>query len=79
MLPCEFYDVLYKIIKYLVTRVVKGIQGGLYKNSIWYSMYGTKGRMECGRENSESGHIYKIYVDYNEFSGDYKNPKKKYL
>ena len=56
--------------------IVKGIQGGLYKNSIWYSMYGTKGRMECGRENSESGHIYKIYLDYNEFSGDYKNPKK---
>lgn len=55
--------------------IIKSIHGGLYKGSVWYSMYGSKGRMECGRENSESGHIYKIYVDYDEFSGDYNNPK----
>lgn len=55
--------------------IIKSIHGDLYKDSVWYSMYGSKGRMECGRELPESGHIHKIYVDYDEFSGDYKNPK----
>ena len=27
--------------------IVKSIHGGLYKNSIWYSVYGSKGRLEC--------------------------------
>lgn len=58
--------------------IVKSIHGGLYKNSVWYSMYGKKGRMECGRENEESGHIYKIYVDYDEYIGDFENPKTAY-
>ncbi len=55
--------------------IIKSVHGDLYKNSIWYSMYGSKGRMECGREVPDSGHIFKIYVDYDEFSGDYGNPK----
>lgn len=57
--------------------IIKSIHGGLYKNSIWYSMYGSKGRMECGREVPDSGHINRIYVDYDEFSGDYNNPKSQ--
>ena len=55
--------------------IVKSIHGGLYKNSIWYSAYGSKGRMECGREDAEDGHIYKIYVNADAFSGDYQNEK----
>lgn len=55
--------------------IIKSIHGGLYKNSVWYTVYGSKGRMECGREDAKDGHTAKIYVNYDEFSGDYKNQK----
>ncbi len=55
--------------------IVKSIHGGLYKNSIWYSVYGSKGRMECGREDAKDGHIHKIYVNYDNFSGEYGDEK----
>ena len=51
--------------------IVKSIHGGLYKNSIWYSVYGSKGRMESGREDPRDGHINKIFVNVDEFSGEY--------
>jgi len=51
--------------------IAKSIHGGLYKNSIWYSVYGSKGRMECGREDAKDGHIKKIYVNYDKYSGEY--------
>ena len=51
--------------------IIKSIHGGLYKNSVWYSAYGSKGRMECGREAANDGHIYKIFVDSDEYSGGY--------
>lgn len=50
--------------------IVKSIHGGLYRNSIWYSVYGSKGRMECGREDAKDGHIDKIYVNCDNFSGE---------
>ena len=52
--------------------MVKSIHGDLYKNSIWYSMYGSKGRMECGREDAMDGHIAKIYVNKDEYDGGYE-------
>lgn len=52
--------------------IVKSIHGGLYKNSVWYSAYGSKGRMECGREDAKDGHIDRIYVNADEYSGEYK-------
>ena len=55
--------------------IVKSIHGSLYKNSIWYTVYGSKGRMESAREDAKDGHVKKIYVNYDEFSGDYKNGK----
>lgn len=55
--------------------IVKSIHGGLYKNSVWYSVYGSKGRMECGREDAKDGHIDKIYVNYDNFSGEYGDEK----
>ena len=55
--------------------IIKSINGGLYKNSIWYSAYGSKGRMECGREDAKDGHIHKIYVNADAFSGNYQNEK----
>lgn len=55
--------------------IIKSIHGDLYRDSIWYCAYGSKGRMECGREDANDGHIHKIYVNYNAFSGDYNNGK----
>lgn len=55
--------------------IIKSIHGGLYKNSIWYSMYGSKGRMECGREDAKDGHVEKIYVNFDEFDGGYDTEK----
>ena len=57
--------------------IIKSIHGGLYKNSIWYSAYGSKGRMECGRESAKDGHINKIYVDFDEYSGGYDTAKSE--
>lgn len=52
--------------------IVKSIHGNLYKDSIWYSMYGSKGRMESAREDAQNGDIHRIYVNADEFSGEYK-------
>jgi len=52
--------------------IVKSIHGDLYKNSIWYSMYGSQGRMECGREDAMDGHIFKIYINKDEYDGGYE-------
>ena len=35
--------------------LVNSIHGGLYRNSIWYSMYGGKGEMESGRNAAKDG------------------------
>ena len=52
--------------------IVKSIHGGLYKNSIWYSVYGSKGRLECGREDAMDGHIGKLYINKDEYDGGYE-------
>ncbi len=58
--------------------IVKSIHGGLYENSIWYSVYGSKGRMECAREDADAGHIARIYVRADENSGDYQEKFENY-
>jgi len=55
--------------------IIKSIHGGLYKNSVWYSMYGSKGNMESSREIVKDGYIQKIYVDADEFAGGYGTGK----
>lgn len=57
--------------------VIKSIHGGLYKNSIWYCMYGDKGEMECGRETVNDGHIGRLYIKYDDFSGGYDTEKRE--
>ena len=52
--------------------IVKSIHGGLYKNSIWYSVYGSKGRLECAREDAMDGHIGKLYINKDEYDGGYE-------
>ena len=55
--------------------VLKSIHGvGPSKNSVWYSIYGSKGRMECAREDAcESDHVNKLYVNLDDFEGQNRN------
>lgn len=55
--------------------IIKSIHGDLYKNSIWYSVYGSKGRMESAREDANDGYYNKIHVDCDKFSGQYGGKK----
>lgn len=58
--------------------LIKSIHGGLYVDSIWFSMYGSKGRMECGREVPDSGRIRKIYIKSDEIAEAYKITEESY-
>lgn len=51
--------------------VIKSIHGCLYKNSIWYTAYGSKGRAESAREDTKAGGVGKIYVNYDLYDGEY--------
>lgn len=51
--------------------IVKSIHGDLYKNSIWYTVYGSKGRMETAREDADEKSIGRIYVNCDKSSGAY--------
>ena len=53
--------------------IVKSIHGDLYRNSVWYSMYGSKGRMETAREDAEAGAFSHLYVNADEYSGQYES------
>ena len=51
--------------------IVKSIHGELYENSIWYTVYGSKGRMESAREDSRLGDVDRIYLKCDEYEGEY--------
>ncbi len=51
--------------------IVKSIHGPLYKNNVWYSVYGSLGRAESAREGTDGGGLNKVFLDVDEFSGQY--------
>lgn len=51
--------------------IAKSIHGGLYKNSIWYTLYGSKGRAESAREDAENGDVSRVYLNVDEYDGEY--------
>lgn len=51
--------------------IIKSIHGDLYKNSVWYSIYGSKGRMESAREDAKEGDVRTLYVNADRYSGEY--------
>ncbi len=60
--------------------IVKSIHGGLYKNSVWYSMYGNKGRAESARGDSNDGGNGRIYLRVDDYPRGYNTEKfKSYL
>ncbi len=54
--------------------IIKSIHGGLYKNSVWYSVYGSLGRAESAREDTGEG-VDRIFVNLDKYSGEY-GPQK---
>lgn len=55
--------------------IAKSIHGGLYKNSIWYTIYGSKGRMESSREDALDGAVRTLFVNADEYEGEYGEEK----
>lgn len=56
--------------------IFKSIHGDLYVDSIWYSIYGSKGNMETARESAQNGAFDRIYIHADEYSGGYDTTKK---
>ncbi|MBQ8426689.1 MAG: Gfo/Idh/MocA family oxidoreductase [Clostridia bacterium] len=57
--------------------IIKSIHGDLYENSLWFSMYGGKGRVECAREDEYAGVTSKVYLKCDEYSGEYPHYTKR--
>lgn len=55
--------------------IIKSVHGGLYEHSIWYSVYGSKGRMETGREDGAGRRM--LYTHSDEFSGQYRKNDRR--
>ena len=54
--------------------IVKSLHGlGCSRDSIWYSVYGSKGRMETAREDTEMGHAGRIYLNYDKVGSVYND------
>lgn len=51
--------------------IVKSVHGHLYRNSHWYLLYGSQGRMESAREDAQTGNIHMLYVNADPYSGAY--------
>ncbi len=51
--------------------VVKSVHGvGPARNSVWYSVYGSKGRLESAREDAEKGGVGTLYGNLDKNEGD---------
>ncbi|MBQ8803090.1 MAG: Gfo/Idh/MocA family oxidoreductase [Tyzzerella sp.] len=61
--------------------IVKSLHGDMYRDSVWYSMYGSKGRMETAREDTMEP-VFKdeasnqIYVNVDDYPEQYKLPNE---
>jgi hypothetical protein len=55
--------------------IVKSGHGGVYRNSVWYTLYGSKGRMETAREDAQNDAYDRVYTYFDEYSGGYETGK----
>jgi len=53
--------------------IVKSIHGGLYKDSIWYTLYGSQGRLESARWSENAGGHETVHTDLDEYPGQNRN------
>lgn len=51
--------------------VLKSIHGELYRDSVWYTIYGSKGRIESARESAECNSNERVYLEAYEEAGNY--------
>ena len=60
--------------------LLKSLHGDLYRDSVWYCLYGSKGRMESGRADAGGG-VSTLYVGADRYSGEYApvRPKARIL
>ena len=59
--------------------VVKSAHGiGISKNSIWFSVYGSKGRAESAREDIEAEDVQMLYTNLDEYEGENAKHIKAY-
>ncbi len=56
--------------------IIKSIHGDLYKDSIWYTAYGSLGRVETAREDTVENPNGKVYLNIDEFDGEYTGGHK---
>ena len=56
--------------------IIKSIHGDLYKDSIWYSVYGSLGRMETAREDTVENSIGKVYLNFDAYDAEYNGGHK---
>ncbi len=60
--------------------VVKSVHGvGCSKSSVWYTFYGSKGRVESAREAANQSGVSRIYVDLDEEEGIENNDIQTYI
>lgn len=59
--------------------ILKSLHGWLDKNSIWYSVYGSKGRAESAREDAENGGVERLYTNLDADEGVFKQDPETYL
>ena len=55
----------------------KSIHGGS-KNSIWYCLYGSKGRLESAREDADQGKYFRIYTNLDKVEGIWEDNVQTY-
>ncbi len=55
--------------------IVKSGHGGTYRDSVWYSLSGSKGRMETAREDAQADKYNRLYVNADEYEGGYGTGK----
>lgn len=60
--------------------VIKSLHGvGPSRNSIWYTVYGSKGRMESAREDAKADGYARVYENLDEYEGQNSTDVKSYL
>lgn len=55
--------------------LAKSIHGWLYKDSIWYSVHGSKGRAETAKRDCRKDGVGRVFVRYDEADGAYDTEK----
>lgn len=57
----------------------KSVHGNFSKNSIWYTVYGSKGRMESAREDAQCGGYNRVYKYLDSADGAYDAKLETYM